>query len=228
VSVKIKNIFRRYEQKYIITPEVAEKVRLEAEKHMTEDEFGETDIMNIYYDTPDNRLIRNSIEKPTVYKEKLRLRCYGVPSDDSKAFIELKKKYESVVYKRRLSMPYKEAVYALETGDLPDTQIGKEIAYFLQFYKTLAPSTVITYRRRAYIQDDFRLTFDSNILYRTEDLDLRSGIKGQPVTDMVILELKSPTAIPFWCLKVLSEHNIRKSPFSKYGTAYKITKGVKY
>ena len=224
--MKIKNIFRRYEQKYVIPPKIAEKVRLEAEKYMTEDEFGETDILNVYYDTPDNRLIRNSIEKPTVYKEKLRLRCYGVPSDDSKAFIELKKKFDSVVYKRRISLPYAEAVKALETGQLHDTQIGREVEYFLSFYKTIKPAMTISYHRRAYVQGDFRMTFDSNILFRTENLDLRNGITGEKVTDMVIMELKSPTAIPFWCLKILSQYQIRKVPFSKYGTAYKLTKGA--
>jgi SPX domain protein involved in polyphosphate accumulation len=103
--VEIKKIFRRYEQKYVISEEIAEAVIEEAKKHMADDPFGETDIMNIYYDTPDNRLIRNSLEKPTLYKEKLRLRCYGVPKDDSKAFVELKKKYDSVVYKRRITLP---------------------------------------------------------------------------------------------------------------------------
>ena len=224
--MKIKNIFKRYELKYVITPEIAELVKRRAEEHMTEDEFGETDILNLYYDTPDSRLIRNSIEKPTVYKEKLRLRCYGTPSGDTKAFIELKKKYDSVVYKRRMSMTYDEAVAALDSGNLPDTQIGREIEYFLQFYKQVSPAMVVSYRRKAYYEGDFRMTFDSNLLFRTEDLNLKSGIHGEKITDMVIMELKSPTAIPFWCLKILSEYGIRKTPFSKYGTAYKITKGA--
>ena len=218
--MEIKKIFRRYEQKYVISEEVAQAVIREAEKHMAEDPFGETDIMNIYYDTPDNRLIRNSLEKPTLYKEKLRLRCYGVPKEDSKAFVELKKKYDSVVYKRRITLPYNEAVCALETGNMPDTQIGRELEYFLKFYGSLAPAMVITYHRRAYIEGDFRLTFDSNILYRRDRLDLRLGIFGEEVTDKVIMEMKSPTAIPFWMLEIMSRYGIRKQPFSKYGTAY--------
>jgi SPX domain protein involved in polyphosphate accumulation len=222
--VKVKNIFRRYELKYVLTAQQAEAVIKEIEKHMEADPYGETDIMNIYYDTPDGRLIRNSIDKPD-YKEKLRLRCYGVPTDNSPAFIELKKKYESIVYKRRLSATYAEATKYLEQEKLPDTQIGREIEYFLQFYKTLAPAMVITYHRKAYFSGEFRATFDSNILYRTEDLDLRLGIYGKEVTDKVIMELKSANAIPFWMLSVLRENKIYKTPFSKYGTAYTKVKG---
>lgn len=225
-AMKIKNIFKRYELKYILTPRQAEMLMQEVEAHMEEDSFGETDILNIYYDTPDRRLIRNSIDKPE-YKEKLRLRCYGVPSDESKAFIELKKKYDSVVYKRRMSLPYKEALDRLSSGDMPDTQIGREIGYFLQFYSKLSPAMVVTYHRKAYFKGEFRVTFDSNILFREHDLDLSKGIYGSPVTDMVIMELKSSMAIPFWLLKILGEQKIYKSSFSKYGTAYKIVKGAK-
>lgn len=226
-QVKAKNIFKRYELKYILTAEEAEIFQREAEKHMQKDEFGEADILNIYYDTPDRRLIRNSIDKPE-YKEKLRLRCYGVPDKDATAFIELKKKYDGVVYKRRISLPYGEAYSFLTDGDLPDTQIGKEIEYFLKYYEKLSPAMVISYHRKAYFEGEFRATFDSNILYRECDLDLRQGIYGSPVTDAVIMELKSARAIPFWMLKLLSEHKIYKSSFSKYGTAYKLTRGASY
>jgi hypothetical protein len=103
---------------------------------------------------------------------------------------------------------------------MPDTQIGRELDYFLRFYGSLSPAMVITYHRRAYIEGDFRLTFDSNILYRRDRLDLRLGIFGEEVTDKVIMEMKSPTAIPFWMLEIMSRYGIRKQPFSKYGTAY--------
>ena len=143
--MKIKSIFKRYELKYIISKELAELILPEIIKHTVPDEYGQTTINNIYFDTENYRLIRNSLEKPTVYKEKLRLRCYGTPTDDSPAFIELKKKYESVVYKRRLKLTYCEAVKALETGILPDTQIGHEIAYFLKYYNHPKKNLYLTY-----------------------------------------------------------------------------------
>ncbi len=219
--MKIKSIFKRYELKYVISKELADILLTEIKKHTIPDEFGETVICNIYYDTDSYRLIGNSLEKPTVYKEKLRLRCYGTPSDESPAFIELKKKYESVVYKRRLKLTYKEAVAAIENNSLPDTQIGREIEYFLNFYGRPTPKMVISYNRQAFYDGEFRITFDSDIRYRREELDLRKGDYGAPVTDMVVMELKSERAIPFWMLELLREHKIYKTSFSKYGTAYK-------
>lgn len=220
MALKIKSIFKRYELKYLITKEQAEALLAEVRKKALPDEFGETVISNIYFDTDTFRLIRNSIEKPTVYKEKLRLRCYGRPNDDSPAFIELKKKYESVVYKRRLKLTYKEADEALRTGKLPDTQIGREIEYFLSFYGYPTPKMVICYSRQAFFDGEFRITFDFDIRYRTDELDLRLGDYGDPVTDMVVMELKSERAIPFWMLDLLRQHKIYKTAFSKYGTAY--------
>jgi len=221
MTVKIKSIFKRYELKYLISRNMAEKLLAVVKEHASPDEYGETVINNIYYDTDTNRLIRNSIEKPTVYKEKLRLRCYGTPADDSPAFIELKKKYDSVVYKRRLKLTYREAVEALKTGDLPDNQIGREIEYFLRFYETLSPKMIITYSRQAFFDGEFRITFDTDIKYRRTDLDLRLGSYGESVTDMVVMELKSERAIPFWMLEQLRKYKIYKTAFSKYGTAYK-------
>ena len=221
MTVKIKSIFKRCELKYVISEDMAEKLLGVVKKNALPDEYGETVINNIYYDTDTFRLVRNSIEKPTVYKEKLRLRCYGTPTDDSPAFIELKRKYDSVVYKRRLKLPYGEAVKALETGRLPDTQIGREIEYFLSFYEKLSPKMVITYSRQAFFDGEFRITFDRDIKYRKTDLDLCHGSYGDSVTDMVVMELKSERAIPFWMLEQLRKYKIYKTAFSKYGTAYK-------
>ena len=221
MTVKIKSIFKRCELKYVISEDMAEKLLAVVKKNALPDEYGETVINNIYYDTDTFRLVRNSIEKPTVYKEKLRLRCYGTPTDFSPAFIELKRKYDSVVYKRRLKLPYGEAVKALETGKLPDTQIGREIEYFLNFYEKLSPKMVITYSRQAFFDGEFRITFDRDIKYRKTDLDLCHGSYGDSVTDMVVMELKSERAIPFWMLEQLRKYKIYKTAFSKYGTAYK-------
>lgn len=224
--MKIKSVFKRYEQKYLLTPYIADLIEEAAKLHMTKDEYGETDILSIYYDTPDNRLIRNSIDKPD-YKEKLRLRSYGIPDNDTTVFLELKKKYNGIVYKRRLKIPYRQGLTALKDRVLPDTQVGREIEYFCRFYKELAPKVVISYRRKAYFEGEFRLTLDRNILFRTEDLDLSLGIFGREVTDKVVMELKSERAIPFWLLELLNKYKVYKTPFSKYGTAYQIIKGEK-
>ena len=101
--------FKRYEIKYLLSAKQKKEFMKTIERYMTLDRYGRTTIQNIYYDTPDWRLIRTSLEKP-VYKEKLRLRSYGTANPEKTVFIEIKKKYDGVVYKRRTSAPEKEAV----------------------------------------------------------------------------------------------------------------------
>ncbi|MFT3950919.1 MAG: VTC domain-containing protein [Oscillospiraceae bacterium] len=108
------NTFMRTEKKFILTAKQAEQLRTRLADYITADQYGEHTICNIYLDTDDFLVIRRSIEKP-VFKEKLRLRSYGVPTRESPVFLEIKKKYKGVVYKRRVSLPYSEA-YGFVTG----------------------------------------------------------------------------------------------------------------
>ena len=221
------SVFKRYELKYMLTKENKEKVLKAMEPHMALDKYGRTTIRNIYYDTDNYRLIRHSIEKPA-YKEKLRIRSYNQASPESQVFVELKKKYQSVVYKRRLSMPEEEAMdwVSGEQHCENDTQIADEIDYFLEYYDSLHPAAFISYEREAYYSlngDDFRVTFDDNILFRQEDLSLEADVWGTPILedDMVLMEIKCSGGIPLWMTNVLTEEHIYKTSFSKYGTAYK-------
>ena len=179
------DIFERHEIKYLLTEETYRELRARLDSFMAVDQYGETTILNIYYDTPNSRLIRRSLEKP-VYKEKLRLRCYGVPGSESPAFLEIKKKYKGIVYKRRIAMPYKDAVGYMDCGKpVPEpSQISREIDYFRRFYKELQPKMVIACERIAMagIQDpELRITFDRNIRWRDTGLDLRQGSEGRRI-----------------------------------------------
>ena len=195
-------------------------------QYMALDKYGRTTIRNIYFDTDNYRLIRRSIEKPD-YKEKLRIRSYSEASPDSTVFVELKKKYEQVVYKRRLPISHLEAVKWVNR-EIPcplNTQISREIDYFIDFYQTIRPSVFLTYEREAYYDrngSDFRVTFDDNILCRTEDIDLSSAIYGSPILPegKVLMELKCSGGIPLWMTDILSREKIFKTSFSKYGTTY--------
>ena len=220
-------VFKRHELKYLITREQKQAVLLAMEPYMRPDKFGRTTIRNVYYDTDDYRLIRRSIEKP-VYKEKLRIRSYQQAGPDTTVFVELKKKYQSVVYKRRISLPEKGAGEWI--GGDPrchdGSQIAREIEYFIGYYKTLHPVIFLSYEREAYCCTDgldFRVTFDDRILCRQEDLSLRSGVYGTPLLpgDTVLMELKCSGGIPLWMTRVLSGQRIYKTTFSKYGTAYR-------
>ena len=220
--------FRRYEIKYLLTRGQAALLQDAMRGHMALDMFGHSTIRNLYLDTDNYRLVRRSIEKP-VYKEKLRVRAYGRAGDDGEVFVELKKKFDSVVYKRRLTLECRAAMDALESGrPLPaEGQIAREIGAFRAFYgETLLPRMFLSYEREAYKPTDgadFRLTLDENILWRTDRLDLGAGCFGTPLLkpDQVLMELKTPGGIPLWMVKFLSENRIYKASFSKYGTAYR-------
>ena len=90
--------FQRFEQKYLLDTDTYQKLRLELTPYMESDQYGISHISSIYFDTPDRRLVRSSLEKP-VYKEKLRLRCYGLPGPQDPVYVEVKKKYKGIVYK---------------------------------------------------------------------------------------------------------------------------------
>lgn len=225
MSGNFRSIFQRTEIKFLITNEQKEKLMQLFEGKMTEDKYGKSTICNIYYDTDSYLLIRRSIEKP-LYKEKLRLRSYGTPNDDSTVFIELKKKYDSVVYKRRISTSLSKAEsYLSAENKHSNTQIGKEIDYMFTRYEGLSPKVFISYEREAFysVDDpDLRMTFDTNILWRTTDLSLKKGVYGTSLlpSDRVLLEVKSAKNLPLWLTSFLSENRIFKTSFSKYGNVY--------
>ena len=222
----IQVVFKRYELKYMLTTKQKEKMLEAMKPYMTLDKYGRTTIRNLYYDTDDYLLIRRSIEKP-VYKEKLRIRSYAQATHDSTVFVELKKKYKSVVYKRRITLPENEAMewISREHHCHKHTQISSEVDYFINYYKNLHPTVFLSYEREAFYSNDgsdFRVTFDDTILCRQDDLSLRAEVYGTPILPegKVLMEIKCSGGIPLWMTHILSQEHIYKTSFSKYGTAY--------
>lgn len=218
-------VFKRYEIKYLLTQEQKQTILEAMAPYMALDKYGRTTIRNIYFDTDTYRLIRRSIERPA-YKEKLRIRSYTQTRPDSSVFVELKKKYDHVVYKRRLSMPERQAMDWI-CGEIPGSrgQIGREIDYFLSYYQSLHPTVFLCYEREAFYcrqGGDFRVTFDDHILCRQEDITLESGAWGCPILEegQVLMEIKTVGGIPLWMTHALTRERIYKTSFSKYGTAY--------
>ena len=217
--------FQRYEKKYLLTPAQYEAVRVGMNAYMSPDAYSRYTICNVYYDTDDFRLIRTSLEKP-VYKEKLRVRSYGPVGDAGRVFVELKKKYEGVVYKRRVVMEAADAVGYL-SGREPggETQIHREIDWFLFTYRP-TPKVFIAYDREAFAgidNPDLRITFDTRLRGRTDSVDLSAGDYGQPILpgNQILMEIKIPGAAPLWLARLLSENEITSTSFSKYGAYYK-------
>lgn len=222
----IQRCFQRYEKKYLLNPEQYQKIRAGLAPYMEADEHGRYTICNLYYDTPDFQLIRASLDKP-VYKEKLRMRSYGVPADGDSVFVELKKKYKGVVYKRRTVLEAGEALDYLAGRCSPRAkdQICREIDWFLGRYHPV-PQVFIAYDREALagLEDRvLRVTFDIDLRWRDTALDLRSGDGGERITsrDQILMEIKIPGSAPVWLSRLLSENSVFPTSFSKYGVCYR-------
>ncbi len=229
VSPVVKNpitVMSRYELKYLLNPIQKLFFLKKIRTHMKADEFGRTSIASLYYDTPDHRLIRASLERPA-FKEKIRLRSYGLATDTTPVYLELKRKAEGIVYKRRVPgvLPEVKRFFAGESDVFAGGQVGREITAFRDFYRTLVPSCLIIYDRTAYFEPegDLRLTIDENPRYRTDYLNLTKSMEGISLLPegWCILEVKVQQAMPLWLSAILDEGKIYKTSFSKYGEAYR-------
>ena len=238
--MEIQQVFKRYEKKYMLSPEQEEGFLKAIEGKMMMDEYGEHTICNIYFDNDGFDLIRASLNKP-IYKEKLRLRTYGLPKDgDHMSFVEIKKKYKGVVYKRRIPMKISEAEDYLYRGIRPekDSQILREIDWLLQ-RTGVEPKVFLAYRRRAFYglqNKNFRMTLDRSITCSYDDVLLTSGKhldESKDSPELVgtkilpegysLLEIKIPGIMPLWMSGILSQLKIYPVSFSKYGTYYSTT-----
>ncbi len=221
----VQTIFQRYEIKYRVTRAQQQRIIQAIAPYMQADRYGLHTIRNVYFDTPDHRLIRRSLEKP-LYKEKLRVRSYVTATAETPVFVELKKKYKGIVYKRRIVLPEADAMaFLCEHRAVGETQILREIAYCLEYYRDLRPAMYLAYDRQAFYgrdDPDLRLTFDTNIRWRQDRLRLTEEPDGRLLVpeDTVMMEIKTTTALPLWLTALLNEEKIYKSSFSKYGTAY--------
>ena len=218
-------VFKRIEKKYMLTRPQREALLQAFQGHMQRDAFGRHTICNLYLDTDDYALTRRSIEKP-LYKEKLRLRAYGVPGPEDTVFLELKKKYKGVVYKRRMELNCRQAMDYLLRGKRPDlgSQIAHELDYALRLYAP-RPQVYLCYDREAYFcpdNPDLRITLDENIRFRTQQVDLMRGAWGTPTLPdgTTLMEIKIPGAMPLWLADALDAQRIFPCSYSKVGTVY--------
>ena len=217
--------FKRIEKKYLLSEAQQEALFQRIGAHLRLDEFGRSTVLSLYLDTPDRRIIRNSIEAAD-YKEKLRLRSYGTARADSTVFLELKKKFGGVVYKRRAAMTLTEAERYLRMGIKPfESQIMSELDWAMELYGRPKGAMLIACEREAWFDEahpDLRLTFDRNIRCRENELRLDRGSAGTALLpkNTVLLEIKTAGAMPLWLADALDAEGILPGSFSKYGEAY--------
>lgn len=238
------DVFERREKKYRINEKQRRAIAVWVDAYMQPEHFDNPEVCSLYYDTPDHLLIERSLDKP-VYKEKLRIRSYGLVGNEGAVFIEIKKKLDGIVYKRRIPMsvigareylagasfegasrrhPLHRDENVASANRWVENQTLAEIAWMKTRYVELEPSMFISSKRKAYVgQDDLRLTFDEDILWRDKHLFMSAGIGGRPLLreDESIMEIKTSGAIPLDLVQVLNEAKARPSSFSKYGNAYK-------
>lgn len=218
--------FKRYEKKYLLSPEAYARLRQRLDPYIEPDEYFSSTVCSVYYDNADYRLIRHSLEAP-VYKEKLRLRSYNVPGPEDTVFVELKKKYKGVVYKRRVGMTARQAEdYLAGRSPAPeDSQMIREIDWFIKMNEP-RPKAFIACDREAWRSKEdpeLRVTFDKNIRCRETELSLTAGSQGEPLLEpgQVLMEVKIPGAAPLWLARMFSELALYPTSFSKYGTCYR-------
>ncbi len=226
--MSVQTCFKRFELKYKLTLAQYDALSEYMATYMKLDKYRRHKISNIYFDTEDYRIIRHSLEKPK-YKEKLRIRIYGEPQSKEQAFIELKKKFDGVVYKRRMTVPQDTALSYFDNNftqeDNDFTQIQKEINYFAKSYDNLQAKVYLAYEREAYFgleDENFRMTFDFKIKMRNTNVSFDESEEDIPViqNDTVLLEVKTMHGLPFWFIEFLNQNKLYSTSFSKYGTAY--------
>ncbi len=222
--------FKRKEMKYIMSEAQWESFMESISPHIDPTDFPVSEIRNLYLDTDDYEMIRRSIAKP-VFKEKLRIRSYGDYAGTGRMFYEMKKKFKGIVYKRRFDVTKEmagEEEVPIRFSDVDPfkdkSQTVREWNYWLAQNDDLKPRFFLSYDRWAYWgkeNQEVRLTFDRNLTWREEDLQLSGEVYGHRLLEgQVLLEIKVPGSMPLWLSKPLSELGIYPVSYSKIGSAY--------
>lgn len=215
--------FERVEHKYLLTKHDANMLYSQIKDYIQDDMYPQYSLHNIYLDSSDYTMISRSIEGPQ-YKEKLRIRSYGDPDENSFIYVEMKKKYAGIVYKRRIQIKENELCDFLNGSLTFDNQILHEIEYMEHIYHP-SPKIFIGYDRRAFqgkYENDVRITFDTNIRYRLDHLSLHDDYPDEYLlrNDQCLLEVKVKDRYPLWLSHALTSMHLTRTSFSKYGTIY--------
>lgn len=214
--------FRRYEKKYLLEKDQYENILNDLRPYIERSKFYDSQIRSIYYDTDKFQLIRRSIEKPE-YKEKLRVRSYADAEGDDKVYVELKKKFDGIVYKRRCKAKCDDVLNDIYNCKMNNDQVYEEIKYALQYYGKLRPAIYIGCSRTSYYakeDENLRITFDKDMKYRMKHLNFKASELDKPINDKVIMEIKIGESMPLWLSEILDKNKAYPRGFSKVGTAF--------
>ena len=230
-------IFRRKEQKYLITTKQYKQLVQLISPYMRPDKYGidgRYTVTSLYFESDDHKIYFETKNK-LKYRQKLRLRIYDNTDINGTAFFEVKQKHKKVVNKRRMLLPLSEAYRYIERQDPcidnydgSNVQVLREIDYFRNLYR-LEPEMIVSYDRHALhcITDpDLRITFDFNLRCRNNDLSLENGPYGAHFIDpdLVVLEVKVNDSVPLWLTRILQQLNCEQRSASKFCTSLELLK----
>jgi hypothetical protein len=215
--------FQRHEQKYLLDRFQHREFLKVLDECAVEDEYKMETIYSVYFDNPHFGISGTLLHKSS-YKEKLRLRSYGIPRPGDTVYLELKKKYNGISYKKRIPIPYTTIRDCFDFRPDTDRRIFDEIRWILRYYEP-SPQLMVSYDRRALRCPEhktLRITLDSNIRWRSTDIDFSKGPYGDPLLgeDEYLMELKVDGAIPLFLTSHLARLGIFPVSFSKYRKAY--------
>ena len=240
---KLETNFKRIEKKYIVDKEDLDRLLEDLREYLVEDDFPNSSITNIYFDTEDFQVIRDSIAKKNE-REKIRMRTYATdPKPSSQVFLELKKKdAQGIGHKFRLATNLGDIQIFMGNGDTvhvpsENKQLVDELSQLRDKYQGLDARMYIFYNRfslkekhtiKKQPQTKIRITIDQNLTYRDYDVDILSGVYGNKLVGegKVVMEIKTPGEQPLWLKTILEKHGIEPKSFSKYGTAYRKSQGI--
>lgn len=230
MSKPLQTQFKRIETKFIITQELFDQLQEQFAPYMEADAYAYSSITNIYFDNPDFQMIQDATNKLNG-REKIRMRTYASqPDAQSEAFLEIKKKENEVGYKYRVTSTAEKVLNFVQTGQmdepLADQNVSREMNILLERYGQIQPKMHIAYSRysmKGINDDQIRITFDSNLRFRHQDVHLGTSALDQSLVEAgeMIMEIKVPGDYPDWLAEILDGHGLVNQSFSKYGVAYK-------
>jgi len=244
--------FNRFELKYIVSIQAAERFKQDLSDFLAPDEHGDSlgayGVSSLYYDGPDYRFYWEKIDG-IKFRRKLRIRHYenGAPlAEDTSVFVEIKQRLNRVTQKRCLQLPYGDALRLCSQRQVPELDafnhdpsdaavIDEVLAMSWQY--DLRPASIVSYNRQALIGGQYdvglRVTFDKDLTYRAAgegSSALQLNGENASLTlfpaDMVIIEIKVNERIPYWLTELVAMHNLNLMRVSKYCRSIELAQNI--
>lgn len=236
--------FNRFELKYLITLQQAERFKSALRAYLLPDEHGNNHghyaLSSLYYDSPELSCYWEKMDG-VKFRRKLRIRHYETDQPltaETPVFVEIKQRVDRVTQKRRVLLPYGEALRLCDDREIPnhkteDGTIIAEIYAFLWHYN-LRPASIVRYQRQAFVGTDYdiglRVTFDTSLTGQTNNLHLNELTAHVPMlgANWVVMEIKVNERVPYWLTELVAEHNLRMMRVSKYCRSIEVANKLTY